>query len=218
MKKTIALIILAVAVFAAAIYAYNNLSESFSPSASDLLNGGNTPSGDTVDVEGVTSEDTSEDPSADTDPETDAPDVLPAPDFTVYDGDGNPVKLSDFFGKPIIVNFWATWCPPCKSELPHFEKKFAEYGDEIEFLMVNLTDGGRDTVEVVKEFVAEGGYTFPVYYDTEYSAAMTYGTSSIPVTVFIDADGDLLGGITGAMDIDTLQQCIDITLGKDVTE
>ena len=69
------------------------------------------------------------------------------PDFTVVDEEGNPVSLSDFFGKPIILNFWASWCGPCKSEMPDFEEAYLEYGDVIQFLMVNCTDGSRETVE-----------------------------------------------------------------------
>lgn len=113
-----------------------------------------------------------------------------APDFTVLDTDGNQVKLSDFFGQPIVLNFWATWCPPCKAELPDFEKACAE-NDDVVFLMVNLTDGSRDTVDVVNAFISQNGYTFPVYYDTSYSAANAYGVSSIPVTYFIDRSGNV---------------------------
>lgn len=112
-----------------------------------------------------------------------------APDFTVTDMDGNNVKLSDYFGKPIVINFWATWCGPCKSELPAFDKLHSENKGEIVFLMVNLTDGYRDTTKSVKKFVSDNGYDFPVYFDTEYSAANAYRVSSIPMTVFIDKSG-----------------------------
>ncbi|MDE7352047.1 MAG: TlpA family protein disulfide reductase [Acetatifactor sp.] len=123
----------------------------------------------------------------------------PAPDFTVMDMDGNSVNLSDYFGKPIIINFWAAWCGPCKSELPAFDAAIQEYGQEITFLMVNLTDGFRDTVSVVTDFVDENNYSFPVYFDTEYSAAIAYRVSSIPLTVLIDRDGNLYKSHTGAM-------------------
>lgn len=123
----------------------------------------------------------------------------PAPDFTVMDMDGNSINLSDYFGKPIIINFWAAWCGPCKSELPAFDAAIQEYGQEITFLMVNLTDGFRDTVSVVTDFVDENNYSFPVYFDTEYSAAIAYRVSSIPLTVLIDRDGNLYKSHTGAM-------------------
>ncbi len=131
--------------------------------------------------------------------DTVAPVVNYAPDFEVLDKDGNPVKLSDFRGKPVVLNFWATWCPPCKAELPDFDEAAATYGDKVHFLMVNLTDGGRDTVDGVKAFVAENGYTFPVYFDTTYSAANAYRVYSIPTTYLINADGEIIGRKEGMM-------------------
>lgn len=115
--------------------------------------------------------------------------VEAAPDFTMNDADGNAVSLSDFLGKPIVINFWATWCPPCKSELPTFDAAYAAYGEDVQFIMLNLTDGYRDTVDSVKTFVSDGGYTFPVYYDTALEGANAYSAYSIPMTVFIDTDG-----------------------------
>ena len=132
-------------------------------------------------------------------PETAAPSVSSLPDFEVLDKDGNTVKLSDFYGKPILLNFWATWCPPCKAEMPDLQEAYETYGDEVCFVMVNLTDGSRDTVEVVKTFVADNGYTFPVYFDTQSSAAMAYGIYSIPTTFLISADGALLKSKSGMM-------------------
>lgn len=132
------------------------------------------------------------------------------PDFTVYDREGNPVKLSDFVGKPVVLNFWASWCPPCKAEMPDFEEKYKELGDEIHFLMVNMTDGSRETVEIAAKFIADMGYTFPVYYDTAANAANTYGVYSLPSTYFIDAQGHGVARATGALDAATLQQGIDM--------
>ena len=80
-----------------------------------------------------------------------------APNFTVYDLNGNEVNLTDFFGKPIIVNFWASWCGPCQMEMPDFNEAYAIYKDEIEFLMVNMTDGSRETVEKASSFITESG-------------------------------------------------------------
>lgn len=131
-----------------------------------------------------------------------------APDFTVLDTDGNQVKLSDFFGQPIVLNFWATWCPPCKAELPDFEKACAEY-EGVVFLMVNLTDGNRDTVDVVNEFISQNGYTFPVYYDTAFSAANAYEVSSIPVTYFIDVNGNVAASHPGMISSQALADGIE---------
>ena len=115
-----------------------------------------------------------------------------APDFTVYDLDGNAVQFSELVGKPIVLNFWASWCGPCKSEMPDFQAVYEEYKDEIEFVMVNLTDGSDETVEKASAYIEKQGYTFPVYYDTELQAAYTYGVNSVPRTYFIDKEGNLV--------------------------
>ena len=136
--------------------------------------------------------------------------LVKAPDFVVYDIDGNEVHLSDFFGKPIVVNFWASWCGPCKSEMPDFHEKYLEIGEEIQFLFINMTDGSRETVETASSFIEEQGYTFPVFYDTSLNAAYTYGAYSLPTTFFIDAEGNGIAQATGAIDGATLQKGIDM--------
>ena len=133
----------------------------------------------------------------------------PAPDFTVLDWEGNPRKLSEFVGKPIVLNFWASWCGPCKSEMPDFDSAHQKYGDEIHFLMVNCT-GGRETMDSAKAFIEDAGYRFPVYFDTTYEAASLYGASSIPLTYFIDAEGNLITYGMGALSADLLQTGIDM--------
>lgn len=137
-----------------------------------------------------------------------------APDFTVYDIEGNPVKLSDFIGKPTIVNFWASWCGPCKREMPDFEAAYQEQGEKIHFLIVNMTDDYRETVETASSYVEEQGFTFPVYYDTDYSASTTYGVSSIPTTYFLDAEGCIVAYATGMIDAETIQRGIDMIMGE----
>ena len=135
-----------------------------------------------------------------------------APDFEVLDNDGNTVRLSDFRGKPVVLNFWATWCPPCKAELPDFDRSAATYGDEVTFLMVNLTDGGRDTVSGVREFVAANGYTFPVYFDTRYSATNAYRVSSTPPTSFLNAEGEIVSSKVGMVSASELEKGIQSLL------
>lgn len=146
-------------------------------------------------------------------PETEDPNKNTAPDFPVLDADGNTVRLSDMFGKPVVINFWATWCPPCKRELPDFDRLCREYGDRVVFMMVNLTDGRRDTVDGTKKFVSEKGYTFPVYFDTGLSGAKAYSVSSIPQTTFIDANGNVFATRIGAMNETVLRSYINAILG-----
>ena len=143
--------------------------------------------------------------------ETEPPRMM-APDFTVYDAEGKEVHLTDFVGKPMVVNFWASWCGPCQMEMPDFEEAYLELGEEIHFLMVNMTDGSRETVETAAEFIARQGYTFPVFYDTALSAAMAYSVYSLPTTYFIDAQGRAIAQATGAIDAETLQRGIDMIL------
>lgn len=136
--------------------------------------------------------------------------VETAPDFTMTNASGEEVKLSDFFDKPVVLNFWASWCGPCKSEMPHFEDAYQKYGEDINFVIVNLTDGARETVENASDFIEEQGYTFPLYFDTNTEGAMTYGTYSIPVTYFIGADGVPVAQANGALDAATLQKGLDM--------
>ena len=133
-----------------------------------------------------------------------------APDFTMTNASGEEIKLSDFFDKPVVLNFWASWCGPCKSEMPHFEDAYQKYGEDINFVIVNLTDGTRETVENASDFIEEQGYTFPLYFDTNTEGAMTYGTYSIPVTYFIGADGVPVAQANGALDAATLQKGLDM--------
>ena len=97
----------------------------------------------------------------------------------MIDYSGAEVNLSDYFGKPIVLNFWASWCPPCKEEMPDFNAAAQEHTD-IQFLMVNMTDGDRETVEIAKEYVEAQGFTFPVFFDTELSAATAYARILCP--------------------------------------
>ena len=135
-----------------------------------------------------------------------------APDFTVYDLNGNPVKLSDYRGKPVVLNFWSSRCGPCQMEMPDFQEAYEDLGEEIHFIMVNVTDGSWDTVDSASAFIAENNYTFPVFYDTDISAASAYGVSSLPTTYFIDAEGNGVAYGMGAMDMDTLMSGIEMIL------
>ena len=132
-----------------------------------------------------------------------------APDFTVLDAQGNQVKLSDFAGKPVVINFWATWCGYCVQEMPDFDKAAAENPDVV-FLMVNATDGVRETVDKAKAFAAEQGYGFDLYFDTQGSATSAYRISAFPTTVFVDANGDVVLQKRGMISYDVLMDGIEM--------
>lgn len=133
-----------------------------------------------------------------------------APDFTVYDRDNNQVRLSDFEGKPLVLNFWASWCGPCQREMPDFDEAYAELGGDIHFLMVNMTTSDRESFENAAAFIDEQGYSFPVFYDLDGDAAVTYGVYSLPTTYFIDAQGYGVAQATGAIDRETLEKGISM--------
>ena len=134
---------------------------------------------------------------------------LQAEDFTVYDLDGQPVSLSDFLGKPIVVNFWSTWCEACVDELPLFEKLYAEYGNSAAFLMINVPMNSA-LGEKVKSFIDENGYTFPVYCDSDFSAADAYGVWAMPQSLFINKDGELVQSYNGELSEDKLFSYFDL--------
>ena len=131
-----------------------------------------------------------------------------APDFTVLDESGREVNLSDFAGKPIVVNFWATWCYYCKEEMPDFNKAYKEY-PEVQFVMVNATDGYQETVEVAQDYVDDNNFKFDIFFDTESDAIDAYKISGFPTTLFINEDGELVKSHIGMIDYSTLTQQIE---------
>ncbi len=182
-KSVVRLILILLAVLAAAGVLYSVLSDRFAPTTI-------TPVTDAA--------------------ETVNPAELPdAVDFQMEDAEGNVLRLSDFIGeKPVIVNFWASWCPPCKAELPDFDEACQTYGDEIQFLMVNLTDGAKETKATAQALIDSEGFTFPVFFDTMGQAASGYELYSIPVTLAISAEGKVLSRQTGALTHDALDSLI----------
>lgn len=131
----------------------------------------------------------------------------PAPDFTVLDYNGKEVKLSDFKGKPVVINFWATWCYYCKEEMPDFDKAYQKH-PEVQFMMVDAADGYQETVENAKAYVEKQGFEFDVFFDTKMEAVNAYYVSGFPATYFIDKDGNLVAGANGMIYYETLEKGI----------
>jgi len=202
-KTFIILIAVFIAVLVGAGILYNSLSDEYGPAS--LATADTAPN--------TTASEGTSDPAATTDvtdaSEATTPKVL---DFTVTDEAGNLVDLYDFLGKPIILNFWASWCGPCRSEMPDIQKAYENYGQDIHFLIVNLTDGSRETVDAATDYITQAGYTFPVYFDTTLEAGITYGASAIPITFFIDAEGYGVAYAQSALSRETLQTGIDMLL------
>ena len=147
--------------------------------------------------------------------EPEAPEVIQfnAPDFTVYDQNGNAVKLSDFAGKPIVLNIWATWCYYCTVEMPDFNEMYKSHPD-VQFLMVNATGTNGETVESAKKYINDNGFEFPVYYDIDGDALVTYGVTSFPTTILITKSGELVydraGMLSAAQLDDLIHQLIEL--------
>jgi len=124
----------------------------------------------------------------------------PAPDFTLSTIDGGTVRLSDFQGKKVILNFWATWCPPCKAEMPHMQNFYEKNKDNgIEIVAVNLTnmDNGKDEIE---KFVKEYSLTFPIPLDETGDIGVQYQAFTIPTSYILDTNGVITKKIIGPMD------------------
>lgn len=148
-------------------------------------------------------------------PENEASSRIKAPDFTVTDAEGNQIKLSDMLGKPVVLNFWASWCPPCKGEMPEFDKLYKEVGSDIQFMMVDVVDGNRETKEKGAAYIAEQGYSFPVYFDMDLDAVTQYGIRAFPTSFFIDREGYIVTGVEGAINESKLRKGIGLIDGTE---
>ena len=136
------------------------------------------------------------------------PTVETAPDFSFQDSSEGIYSLSDFRGKPVILNFWSSTCPPCMAEMPLFQKYWEQYGEQIHFVIVNLTDGYNDTFASAMKVVEENQFTFPVYFDTSSAGAIAYSIRSIPMTYFLNEDGVIVSEHLGMLTEQTLEEAI----------
>jgi peroxiredoxin len=128
------------------------------------------------------------------------PEALEAPDFTLPDVDGRPVRLRDLRGKLVFLNFWATWCPPCRLEMPGMERLYQIF-KQTAFAMLAVSID-RQGVEAVKPFMEELHLTFPALLDPQSEVARQYGLRGLPTTYLIDPEGRLIGAAVGGRDWD----------------
>lgn len=159
-------------------------------------------------------------PAPTEEPETD-PDAIPAPDFTLVDQYGEEHTLSEYRGKTVFLNFWATWCGPCQSEMPEIQSLYESYGSNGEDLIVlgvanpssaenpRAVDG---SIDEVSGFLSDNGYTFPVVMDTTGDVLSAYGISAFPTTFMIDTEGNVFGYVTGQLTADMMESIVTQTM------
>lgn len=155
------------------------------------------------------SEETSEKETASQEEEKEAAEYPEAPDFTVWDQDGNQTSLKEILeGKPAVINFWTSKCPPCKEEMPDFEEVYQEMKDQVQFIMVDSVGCMGETKESGRAYVEEQGFTFPVYYDLEMDAVINYGIQVFPTTYILNEEGLLVTGSRGMISKDILLELL----------
>ena len=135
-----------------------------------------------------------------------------APDFAMVTADGEVISFSQLRGKPVVLNFWASTCGPCQQEMPGFQAAFDEYGSQVQFAMVDVVGFNGETEDRAQRFIADEGYTFPVFYDREGDASIQYSLTSIPRTFFIDAEGYVVAMGSGMLDESSLERGISMLL------
>lgn len=124
-----------------------------------------------------------------------------APDFSYKElSSGKTMRLSDLKDKPVFINFWATWCPPCVGELPHIEKKYAEYKDRMHFIILSVDDNEQEPAR----FIQSKGYSFPAAYGDHQALGRAYGIDAIPASYIISADGRIVARTVGSMNESSL--------------
>lgn len=132
-----------------------------------------------------------------------------APDFTLKNLQGEHLKLSDFRGKNVLLNFWASWCGPCEVEMPEMQRYYEDHKDEdFTILAVNVTES-EASISNVSSFVNDYGLTFPVVLDVESDAANTYEASRLPTSYFIDKQGVIRHQVIGPVNTDMIGKYIE---------
>ena len=192
------------------------MKESTVPEKAEADNEGGSTEPGTGGAESTTAEEASGE-TAPAETAADARPVIPAVDFELEDQYGNIHRLEDYRGKTIFLNFWATWCPPCKAEMPDiqklYEKSSTEGEDAVIVLGVAAPNMGQEgSEEEIAAFMEEKGYTYPVLMDTEGELFASYGIMSFPTTFMIDRDGNVFGYVSGMLSADMMDSIVRQTL------
>lgn len=139
--------------------------------------------------------------------DTAAPILLAEKDAGVLTPTGNSTTLSAIAeGRPLVINFWATWCPYCVREMPDLSAIAQEYANKVSFAFVDVCDGKRERMEDAQAWLAENDFEqLPVYYDTELTASTSFGAYALPLTVVVSAEGEVVSSYTGTIDPDLLR-------------
>ncbi len=135
-----------------------------------------------------------------------------APDFTLKDVNDNNVSLSNLRGKPVFINFWASWCPPCQEEMPFIQQAYEKYKDKVIFLGVNVTAG--DDKDKAVAFMKANDYEMPVLFDYDADATKEYRANSIPTSFFVDKNGVIKEKSVGALTYSQLEAYLQEILGE----
>lgn len=151
--------------------------------------------------------------------EEENPERTAAHDFTMTDLAGNTLTLDSLKGKPIVLNFWASWCGFCVQEMPDFDTVYKELGEEVTFVMLNVTDGARETRAKGEKHYTDKGYAFPVYFDDQgLQGTDAYGVTGFPTTYFIDRNGNLVARAGGMIDEEALRRGIQLAQEQDADQ
>lgn len=144
--------------------------------------------------------------------------AIPAPDFTLTDQNGETHTLSDYRGKIVFLNFWATWCGPCRNEMPDIQALYEDWdlneGEVVILSIAGPNQGREGSVDHIKSFLSENGYTYPVLMDESGDAFGQYGISSFPTTFMINKDGDVFGLVRGAVSREFMDSMVSQTMGE----
>lgn len=149
---------------------------------------------------------------------------LPAFDFELKDQYGNTHKLSDYKGKVVFLNFWATWCPPCREEMPHIEEIYKEYGyNKNDVVILGAASPATaenpspqdESEEKIKDFLTKNNYTFPVVFDIKGEIFRNYYINAFPTTFMIDREGNIMGYVAGGLSKENMKKIIEMTLNNE---